>query len=158
MASVQKWSFQSLQIGCTETSQRFQKKRHRNPPCTSESSFSNILSKDFRNGDKPPLFFPSLVCYCFVPAGRKVGRGRGDGGGELGSEEKWLALPSSDWPFIKGGLLLKTAEDGWNRSQGSQFPKKRLNRDFCVSFRHYPKCSYRFRKDHSYSIGFEEMN
>lgn len=37
------------------------------------------------------------------------------------------------------GFVVKTAEEGWKRNQGSQFPEKRLNRDFCVSFRHYPK-------------------
>lgn len=135
-----------------------EKERHRNPPCTFESSFSNTLSKDVTNGDKPPLFFPSLVCCCFVPARRKVGRGKGDGGGERRRGEKLLALPGSEWPFIKGGLFLKTAAEGWKRSQDAQFPKKSLNRDFCVSFRHYPKCNYGFRKDHLYSTGFEEMN
>lgn len=46
---------------------------------------------------------------------------------------------SSERPCIKGGLLLKTAEEGRERKQGSGFPKRSLNRDFCVSLRHYPK-------------------
>ena len=110
-----------------------EKERHRNPPCTFESSFSNTLSKDVTNGDKPPLFFPSLVCCCFVPARRKVGRGKGDGGGERRRGEKLLALPGSEWPFIKGGLFLKTAADGWKRSQDAQFPKKSLNRSHILT-------------------------
>lgn len=67
------------------------------------------------------------------------------------------ALSSSGWPFVKGGLLLKTAEEGWEINQDSQFPKKRSNRHFCVSFGHCPKRNYRFRKDHSSSIGFEKQ-
>ena len=78
-----------------------EKERHRNPPCTFESSFSNTLSKDVTNRDKPPLFFPSLVC-CFVPARRKVGRGKGDGGGSVEEGRNcWLCL-ARNGPSSKG--------------------------------------------------------
>lgn len=88
MASAHKLALRSLQIGPTETSRRFQKKGHRNPPLAFESSFSDILSRDFTNGDKPPLSLPSLVCCGFVPVGRKAGRSTGHGRGELGEQEK----------------------------------------------------------------------
>ena len=101
-----------------------EKERHRNPPRTFESSFSNTLSKDFTNGDKPPLCFPSLVCCCFVPARRKVGRGKGDGGGERRRGEKLLALPGSEWPFIKGGLFLKRQWTGGKEAKMLSFPKR----------------------------------
>lgn len=66
MAPAHKLALRSLQIGPTETSRCFQKKGHGNPPLAFESSFSNILSRDFTNGDKPPLSLPSLVCCGFL--------------------------------------------------------------------------------------------
>lgn len=110
---------------------------------------SDILSRDFTDRDKPPLFFQSLVCCCFSlgEEGWKRYRRWQKGPWRRGEIKGESALPVSERSFIKGGLLLKTAEKGWRSSQGSRFPEKRLNRDCCVSFRRYPKWKYRFRKD-----------
>lgn len=155
MASVQKQVLRSLQIGCTETSQGFQKKRGTETLHALLNPFSVTPFQGISQmGTNLPYFSPVLFVVVVVLFlwGRRLEDVR-----ELGGE-KWLALPGSEWPCIKGGLLLKKAEDGWKRSQGSQFPRKRLNRDFCVSFMHYPKCNYRFRKDHSNSTEFEDIN
>lgn len=49
------------------------------------------------------------------------------------------ALPSSERPFIKGGLLSETAEEGWEINQDSRLPKKRSNRHFRCLFWALPK-------------------
>lgn len=57
--------------------------------------------------------------------------------------EKLLALPGrSEWPFIKGGLFLKTAAEGWKRSQDAQFPKESEQGLLCL-FQALPKMQLR---------------
>lgn len=88
-----------------------------------------------------------LLCF---PLGRKFGSSTGDRWREAWRKEeteKETALPPSEGSSIKGGLLSRAAEKGWKGSQGSGFPKKRLNRDHCVSCRRYPKGNCRCRKD-----------
>lgn len=73
--------------------------------------------------------------------GRKVGRGTGDTGGELGKQENESRKNSSAqlrMALHQRGFVVKTAEEGGKETKALNFPK-RLNRDFCVSFRHYPK-------------------
>lgn len=96
MASLHKLALQSLQIGATETPPKLpEKEGHRNPPQVSGSAFRDTLSRDLTNGGQASLVSQSLVCHSgFVPLGKKVGGGTGDGG-KLGEEQKQPCLPSN---------------------------------------------------------------
>lgn len=99
-----------------------EKESHRNPPHAFESSFSDTLSRDFTNGDKPPLFLQVWFIAVVLFLSGKTLEGVQEMVGGLRKGE--TALLGSEWPFIKGGLLLKMAEKEWKRNRGSQFPKR----------------------------------
>lgn len=80
-----------------------EKESHRNPPHAFESSFSDTLSRDFTNGDKPPLFLQVWFIAVVLFLSGKTLEGVQEMVGGLRKGE--TALPGSEWPFIKGGLL-----------------------------------------------------
>lgn len=144
-------------LGAQRPPKASRKRETQKPPCTFESSSVTPFQRMSQMGTNPPCFFLSLVCCCFVPARRKVGRGKGDGGGSVEEGRNcWLCL-ARNGPSSKG-LVLKNGSGRVEKKPRCSVSQKESEQDFCVSFRHYPKCNYGFRKDHLYSTGFEEMN
>lgn len=152
MASGSKLALQSLQIGSTETPPKLpEKEGHRNPLQVSGSSFRNTLSRDLTDEDKPPLFLPVwFVMVVLFLWGRRLEEVQEMG--EAGRREE-TALPAFEWPFIKEGLLLKTAEEGRRDAKSLSSPKKAQQGLQCL-FQALPKNETTdLEKDLSYRIG-----
>lgn len=128
MASVHKLALQSLQIGSTETSQSFQRKRNTE---TLHMLLNPLSVTPFQGVSQMGTSLPCLskfgllwFCSC-GEEGWKRYRRYWRGAWKTGEMKAGkTALPSSEWPFIKGGLLLKQQRRGGKETKALNVPKR----------------------------------